>query len=86
MGVRTIYKFPISGLITKCEVGEDYKVVLAGPDGHGESCIWIDFDTDAPKVKRSFYIIGTGMTYNENYRWVASYKSGIYIWHVMEMV
>lgn len=59
--MRTVYKYPL------LPIGDN--IVLSLPAGatvlsvqvqHGEPCVWALVDTDAPLVKRSFRLAGTG--------------------------
>lgn len=78
-----IYKYPID--ITSqqfIEMPKGAKLLHVALDGWGKPCIWAQVDTDQPKVKRMFFIYGTGapMRHHENY--VGTFVEGKFVWHV----
>jgi hypothetical protein len=53
---------------------------------HGELCVWIRLDPDAPKQKRTFHVRGTGHPLPEGLSLyhVGSclFQRGVFVWHL----
>lgn len=90
--MRTIWKFPIAiGAVTKIEVPAIAPIRMAGLDpATGEPAIWVELDTDAPRVERRFVVHGTGHEipgtdggYPQPIH-VGSLIQGPFVWHIFE--
>lgn len=58
--------------------------ILAVQAQRGEGCIWALVNPLAPTQRRSFHIYGTGFDIDPSHKYVGTYQSGPYVWHVFE--
>jgi len=60
--MQTIYKYPLKTIEDEqtISLNKGYEILYAGMDPSNKLCLWAKVDTDAPKVKRTVYILGTG--------------------------
>lgn len=81
---KQVWKFPILR-DRQIEMPEGADIItLMVQDG--TACIWAIVDTEAPKVKRTFLVVGTGHDIPENclgWYW-GSWQSGPFVWHLFE--
>lgn len=93
--MKTIYKYPLViepfEYIIEIDLPEDAKI-LTVQNQNKIPTIWVLLDTDKPKVKRSFKIIGTGhkidKTISLNYIGTIQNESilGSLVWHLFEII
>lgn len=82
----TIYKFTLTGRhSTPVELPKD-SIVLHCDIQSGELCVWVRVDTDKPKEKRYFTVVGTGWELDENMCYIGTVQEPPYVWHIMEVV
>lgn len=87
---KTIWKFPI--VITDLQTVPlpDGAKVLTVAEQRGDLCLWAEVNPDAPKVKRTFEVFGTGhpmhtdMGVERGYVGTAQTEGGSFVWHVYE--
>lgn len=84
--MKTVWKFPLQ--VTKLTVVEapaDAPVRLAALDpASGAPAVWLEVDTEAPRVERRFRIHGTGHEVDEDEQHVGSMADRSFVWHVYE--
>ena len=84
--MKTIYKYKLDGgRTTTLELPELARVIHCAIQGD-EYCIWVRVDTDAPKVKRSFTIVGTGWEIEDSLGHVGTILDGAFVWHIFEVL
>lgn len=88
--MRTVWKFPLQQ-VTKLQVPISASVNLVGLDPTtGDPALWVELDSDAEKVERTFAIYGTGHDINSAFGCqpplhVGSVIHGVFVWHVYEV-
>lgn len=83
--MRTIHKYSISmRRETVLSIPENAEILSAGLDGHNSPSIWILLNPEAPTVKKTFVVRGTGHTVENNLWFVKTFKQQPYIWHLFE--
>ena len=93
--MRTIWKFPIEITDTQeITAPEPAHVLSAGIGPGGEPCVWVEVDTDRPKVSRGIAVVGTGNpSPNANEaRYVGSFVHRVdrpnssveFVWHIFD--
>ena len=82
--MTTIWKYPLTQAFSQ-DISKGARIVHAGKDPRGESCLWAEIDPDADTEMRHFRVIGTGHIVPENAEHVGSYIDGPFMWHVYEV-
>ena len=84
--MRTIWKFPLEVTDTQTiEIPRGYRFLHLGLfDGH--ICLWCEVITESPKVKRTFWIFGTGKVIPDHLHlaYKGTVPTGSFVWHVFE--
>jgi len=90
--VRTIWKFEIPVTdIAKVEMPSGAQILtVKEPEGWGPILMWAEVDTEAERVSRIFYVVGTGnpITFQDGrpfqYVGTVSQAHGALWWHVYD--
>jgi len=86
--MKTIYKYELEGSNPHIEMPYGSKVLCVQMQG-AVPCIWAEVDPDAPLVKRSFRIVGTGHSIDfTNGEYIGTFQmhGGTFIWHLYELI
>ena len=81
----TIWKFPLH--LTDSQEVEMPKSaeVLTVQTQKGSICLWATVESESPRSKRSFRIIGTGHEFDGGLlAYVGTVQQGSFVWHVFE--
>ncbi len=85
--MRTIYKYPLKHGVFSLQLPLDAVVIHVGEDPSFTPCVWVELDTEKVKKERKFMLVGTGYALpNEAILHLGSYKSGIFMWHLVHML
>lgn len=84
--MKTIYKYKIDRFdaTTTIELPESAEVLHCAIQ-YGEYCIWVRLDTDAPRIKRSFTVVGTGWEIEDDMNHISTIQDGAFVWHIFEV-
>lgn len=85
--MRAIYKYqvPVDGQI------HDYSIptgaIVRHVDQQGNyPHLWVEVQSDAPTVTRTFRVFGTGHPIPDGFVYVGSTMDGPFVWHVFEQL
>jgi len=82
---KIIYKFPLISNIGEIEIITPYKIIkplCAGLDPKNQISVWLELDkSENIKDALIYEIIGTGRTFNHNFKYLNSFVEGVYFWH-----
>jgi hypothetical protein len=83
--VRTIWKFPLGGVVSVIEMPKDAQIVHF--DAQGGPCLWAIVDPEAEKEYRTFHVVGTGELFPDivNVEYVATMLTPPFVWHCLEV-
>jgi len=80
---RTIYKHVLTITDEQRIATHEGARPLCVADQRGALTIWVEVDTDQPKVDRVVYIVGTGNLVPEaDLTYVGTYVGEPFVWHV----
>lgn len=81
--MKTIYKYKIEILDEQnISMPLGAKIIHAGLDPQGQTCVWALVDTNLKTEYREIYVRGTGHDINNDFAHVGSFVSGQFVWHV----
>lgn len=83
--MKTIWKFPLQPVDDQVVAGPGLRVISVGRDPSGQPCAWGTVDTEAPEVKSSIALRGTGNPLEINeavHRFVGTILTGPLVWHI----
>lgn len=83
--MKTIWKFPFTEDYTVEALVPDQAEVLCAQLQGSVPCLWIRVDTEWPKVTRKFKIFGTGHDVPSDAKYVSTFQSPPFVWHVFEV-
>lgn len=82
----TIWKFPIR--ITDRQIIEIpvcNKIMHVGLDPRGDLCFWAEVQPDSERVKKMFYVVGTGGRIpGDSMGHLGSITMGPFVWHLYQ--
>lgn len=80
--MRTIHKHTL--MITDAQeiATREGAVPLCVGDQNERPCLWVQVDTDAPKVDRVVYVVGTGNPMPDDDMIYVGSSVGRFVWHV----
>lgn len=84
--MRTIWKFNLGAGTTIHEMPKGAKVLSIGWQ-NGVAVIWLLVDPSAPKVRRGFWLVGTGNQLSaaiEGFAFVGTLVGTPFVWHVFD--
>lgn len=81
-----IWKYVIEGVGAEFGVPQNGKVLTIQMQ-RDVPTLWILVDPDAPKEKRRFVLVGTGLPIKdpEGMEYVGSVQEHIFVWHIFEI-
>ena len=82
---KTIYKYNLSVF-----ADNDFDMPKGTTPLHVDNqqdhlCLWAEVDTDLPKQRRSFVIVGTGHEIPPDAQYVGTAQVDPFVWHVFEV-
>ena len=82
--MKTIYKYQLKDRVSEIEIPIDFNILAIQ---NQDNCIflWAVVDTDYPKEKRTFYLLGTGQELPDNFddlEYLDTVQQNEYVWHV----
>lgn len=89
--MRTIHKHstPAPGEILTYKISNS-QIIHVGLDGYGNSCFWIDIETDKEHDYIDFFVVGTGWEFpNKPGFWplhTGSWIEDTFVWHLYRWV
>lgn len=93
--MRRIFKYPLPFTPDEpaaLDMPEGAEIVRLGPRGpaHGQArvtpTLWALVDDDNPTEPRRFLVVGTGHPLPRGARYVGSWDSAPFVWHVVELI
>jgi len=67
------------------DIPQDSRVVHVGRDPEsGMPCLWMEVNTESPRVVKNFWVKGTGWGIQEDLVYIGSAICGEFVWHIYE--
>ena len=79
---KTIWKFPM-GIATTHEMPDGAEFLFVD-EQNGDAFAWFLVVPSRPKVPRKFHIFGTGREIPMSEKYLGSFQSGPFVWHLFE--
>lgn len=77
--MRRVFKY---GLMKRCSVPVGFIPLHAERDPRGDASVWCEVDDEASKISVLFEPFGTGHSIPPDATFCATYKDGVFMWHV----
>jgi len=82
--MKTIYKFPIDVITDmQIQIPHGAKFLFCSLQ-NSEPQMWFEVDDNNPREWRYFKIHGTGHIIGEREKYLGTYLSGVFVWHLYE--
>jgi hypothetical protein len=78
--MNRIYKYPV---LTSIRMPKSAQI-LTVQNQRGEPCLWALCNPDEETETRFFRVYGTGDGVNPAHRYISTWQSGPFIWHLFE--
>lgn len=85
--MQAVYKYVMGNEVATIELPIGAKIIHLA-EQHGQTCMWVQVDTEAEKEKRYFVLYGTGHPMlNAEHTFIGTMLTagGNLVWHVFEL-
>lgn len=83
--MKIIFKYEVKLGVQVVKVPSDCTIIHFGVDPVGRLCFWAEVNPALETVDYNIQVVGTGQSFPESSKHIASCIAGLYVWHLYEV-